>query len=136
MANFNIIQVANNEKLTLPQLKQAILQTIADEYEAASRYRQIADNTTDENVKKVMNSVADEEMVHAGEFQALFESLFSNETELLTKGENEAKVLIGEQVNVAEEVASQVIEKEATEKVGDENETKKKRKIVIVKAGK
>ena len=75
-------------------LKSKIQQCIADEYEAASRYRAIAEISGDENVKKIMNSIADEEIVHVGEFHHLLQSLFPEEVALEQDGVNEASNLI------------------------------------------
>jgi rubrerythrin len=75
--------------LSARELTRAIRQALAAEEEAVHLYEAIADATDDERIKKLMQSVADEERVHAGEFHAALERLLPDEVELMTKGRKE-----------------------------------------------
>ena len=61
------------------------------EEDAVQLYRAHANATTDERAKKLLNDIADEEVVHIGEFQKLIDVLTqSKEKELQLQGEEEA----------------------------------------------
>ena len=66
------------------------------EEEATHLYDTIAEYVSDGRVKKIMEDVAGEEQVHAGEFQKLLKVLEKDETELLEKGEDEAGEKMGD----------------------------------------
>ena len=61
----------NDRKLTKEELIRAIRFDIAAEYEATQLYVQLAESTDDKVAKAVLMDVADEEIVHAGEFLRL-----------------------------------------------------------------
>ena len=54
-------------------------------------YEAIADATGNALVKEVMQDIADEERVHAGEFQRLLKVLLPDEEKLLAKGAAEVE---------------------------------------------
>lgn len=71
------------------ELIRAIRFSIAAEYEAVQLYTQLADSIDDENSKKVLNDIAEEEIVHAGEFIRLLTHLSPKEAELYLEGRKE-----------------------------------------------
>lgn len=73
-----------DKKLDARELSRAIRQSIAEE--AVHLYEAVADATDNELVKKVMQEVADEEKVHAGEFQRVLEILEKDEKKFMEDG--------------------------------------------------
>ena len=80
-----------DKKISKDQLIRAIRFMIAAEYEAVQMYMQIAEATDDELAKKVIKSVSDEEIVHAGEFLALLKKLSPEEDKFYKEGEAEVE---------------------------------------------
>jgi len=80
--------------LSEEELIRAIRFSIADEYEAAQIYEQIAESTENENAKKVLLEIVEEELVHVGEFQKLLFELSPEEKTHYNKGQKEAAELI------------------------------------------
>jgi rubrerythrin len=72
---------------------------ISAELDAASLYRGFAEKIEDKKAKEVLNSVADEEDVHAGEFEVILEKLQPTFRGLAKKGEGE---VMKESTNVEE----------------------------------
>ena len=70
--------------------------SIAAELDAASLYKEYANKTSNEKIKKVMLDIAKEEEVHIGEFQEILNQLNSNYKQNVEEGENEVKQIIGE----------------------------------------
>ena len=66
--------LANNRKLTEPELIRAIRFMVAAEYEAIQLYMQLAESTDNKLTIDVLKDIADEERVHAGEFLRLLKS--------------------------------------------------------------
>jgi len=60
-------------------LERAVRQALAAEEEAVSLYETIADSTDVDIAKKVLQDIADEEKVHAGELYRLLEILTDGE---------------------------------------------------------
>lgn len=83
-----------DRKLTKEELLRALRFVIAAEYEAVQLYEQLADSITDKDVAKVLRDVADEEIVHAGEFMALVKKLNPEEDKLMQEGENETSEML------------------------------------------
>jgi len=75
--------------MTDEELLRAIRFAIAAEYEAVQIYQQIADSTDNQLVADVMRDVADEEVVHAGEFLQLLINLNPGELDLYEEGYDE-----------------------------------------------
>lgn len=82
---------APGDPISHQELVSALRLSIAAELEAAHLYDTIAEYTKDERVKKIMKDVADEEQVHAGEFQHVLELVESDEKEKMEEGVEEAK---------------------------------------------
>lgn len=69
--------------------EEILMAGIAAELDATSLYRFFAKKTTNEAIKKVMLSVANEEEVHAGEFQKVLKQINPNYIKNLEAGEKE-----------------------------------------------
>ncbi len=78
-----------SRKMTDAELARAIRLDIAAELEAVHLYQAHADATDNKLAKKVLNDIADEERVHAGEFQRLLNILVPDEEKLLAQGAEE-----------------------------------------------
>jgi rubrerythrin len=75
--------LANDRKLTHEELVREIRFMVAAEYEATQLYMQLA--------VKVLKEIADEELVHAGEFLRLLRELAPDEEKLYAKGAKEVE---------------------------------------------
>ena len=89
--------VANHKKLTASELIRAIRFLVAAEYEATQMYVQLAESTDHPLAIKVLKDIADEELVHAGEFLRLLHELAPDEAALYAKGAREVEDIIGQQ---------------------------------------
>ena len=83
-------------KLTPEELTRAVRLNIAAELEAVHLYQAHADATDNQLAKKVLLDIADEERVHAGEFQKLLMMLVPDEHRLLAEGADEVVQLAGQ----------------------------------------
>ena len=81
-------------KMNLRELTRAIRMTIAAEQEAVHLYEALADATDDKLTKEVLQDIADEERVHAGEFQRLLNHLLPDEEKHLAKGAKEVEEMV------------------------------------------
>ena len=86
--------LANERKLTNEELVRAIRFMVAAEYEATQLYMQLIDSTENKLAQKVLKDIADEELVHAGEFLRLLHELAPDEKQFYAKGAKEVEVLI------------------------------------------
>ncbi len=75
-----------DRKMTKAELVRALRLNLAAEEEAVHLYESHADATDNELAKKVLHDIADEERVHAGEFQRLINILLEDEAKLLAEG--------------------------------------------------
>jgi len=89
--------MAPDRKLTDRELARAIRMALAAEEEAIHLYEALADAAANPLAAKVLQNIADEESVHAGEFQELLRILLPDEQQLLQKGSDEVKELAGEE---------------------------------------
>jgi rubrerythrin len=90
--------VAPDRKLTDRELARAIRMALAAEEEAVHMYEAMADASGNTLAAKVLQDIADEERVHAGEFQELLRLLLADEQALLKKGIEEVQEMAaGEQ---------------------------------------
>jgi rubrerythrin len=80
-----------DRKLTKEELIRAIRLMIAAEYEAVQLYNQLAESTDDKLAIKVLNDIADEEKVHAGEFLKVLEHLDPEEIKHYEEGKKEVE---------------------------------------------
>jgi rubrerythrin len=84
-------ELANSRKLTGDELVRAIRFMVAAEYEATQMYVQLAESTNNILAKTVLKDIADEELVHAGEFLKLLHELAPGEKALYAKGSKEVE---------------------------------------------
>jgi len=78
-----------DRKMDNNELIRAVRMNLAAEEEATNTYLAHADATNDNDARKVLTSIANEERVHAGEFQRLLEKLSPSEREFLDRGGKE-----------------------------------------------
>lgn len=78
-----------DRKLTDRELVRALRLNLAAEEEAVHLYQAHADATDNPLAKAVLEDIADEERVHAGEFQRLINLLVEDEAEKLAEGAEE-----------------------------------------------
>jgi rubrerythrin len=88
--------VVPGRKMTFRELTRAIRMTLSAEEEAVHLYEAIADATDNESAKKVLQDIANEERVHAGEFQRLLSLLLPDEDTFLKQGADEVNELTAE----------------------------------------
>jgi rubrerythrin len=86
--------LANDRKLTESELIRAIRFMVAAEYEAVQLYMQLAESTDDELAQEVLEDIADEERVHAGEFLRLLKHLAPDEDKFYDEGAEEVQEMI------------------------------------------
>jgi rubrerythrin len=83
--------LASDRKLTHEELVREIRFMVAAEYEATQLYMQLAESTDNKLAVKVLKEIADEELVHAGEFMRLLRELAPDEEKLYAKGAKEVE---------------------------------------------
>ena len=83
--------LANDRKLTDEELARAIRFMMAAEYEATQLYTQLAESTDNKLAVKVLKEIADEELVHVGEFLRLLHELAHNDEKFYAKGAKEVE---------------------------------------------
>ena len=88
--------LANERKLTHEELVRAIRFLVAAEYEAVQMYVQLAESTDNKFAVAVLKDIADEELVHAGEFLKLLHYLAPEEAKLYEKGAKEVDGILSE----------------------------------------
>ena len=86
-------ELANSRKLTDQELIRAIRFMVAGEYEATQMYMQLAESTGNKLAVAVLKDIADEELVHAGEFLKLLYELAPDEKALYAKGAKEVEAI-------------------------------------------
>ena len=86
--------LANDRKLTDKELIRAIRFFYAAEYEAAQLFTQLAESTDNKLAIAVLKDIANEELVHAGEFLRLLQELAPDEKKFYTKGAMEVEEII------------------------------------------
>ena len=86
--------LANDRKLTDEELVRAIRFSVAAEYEAIQLYLQLAESTDNKLAVEVLQDIADEERVHAGEFLRLLRELAPDEGKFYAKGAKEVEAEI------------------------------------------
>ena len=86
--------LASERKLTHEELVRAIKFMIAAEYEAVQLYMQLAESIDHKLAREVLEDIADEERVHAGEFLRLLRELAPDEEKFYTEGAEEVDEMI------------------------------------------
>lgn len=84
----------NERKLSKEELIRAIRFSIASEFEAIQLYEQLAESIDNEDAKKLLLEVADDEKEHTGNFLYLLKLLSPDEEKHYTEGHKEAKEII------------------------------------------
>ena len=87
--------VSTPEKFTDRELTRALRDAIIAENGAIKQYETVVDATDNDDVKEILQSIADEEKVHVGELQALLKRLLSDEQEFLDDGAKEVEKDLG-----------------------------------------
>jgi len=80
-----------DRKLTDAELVRAIRFMIAAEYEAIQLYQQLAESTDNKLAIEVLEDIANEERVHAGEFLRLLHELAPEEEKFYKEGAGEVE---------------------------------------------
>lgn len=104
--------MATDRKVTHEELIRAIRFSIAAEYEAVQLYIQLAESTDNRLAQEVLRDIADEELVHVGEFLRVLKELAPNEAALYAEGEAEVDEIIASlaQGKSAEKSSGDVVE--------------------------
>lgn len=105
--------LAAGRNLTPEELVRAVRFMVAAEYEAVQMYVQLAESTDNVLAKTVLMDIADEEIVHAGEFLRLLKELAPTEEALYAEGALEVQAMIDGLRGAANENAVQPPEGEA-----------------------
>ena len=88
--------ITPSRKMTDAELARALRLDLAAEEEAVHLYEAHADATDNKLAKKVLRDIANEERVHAGEFQRLLNILLKDEEKFLAEGAEEVDELANE----------------------------------------
>lgn len=80
-------------KLTGRELTRALRMALSAEEEAVHLYESLADATDQELARSVLQDVANEERVHAGEFQRLLSILLEDEAGWMAEGAGEVDAM-------------------------------------------
>jgi rubrerythrin len=83
--------LAKDRKLTDAELIRAIRFMVSAEYEAIQMYMQLAESTTNKLAIEVLEDIANEERVHAGEFLRLLHELAPDEEKFYKEGAEEVE---------------------------------------------
>ena len=81
--------LANDRKLKDQELIRAIRFMVAAEYEAIQLYMQLAESTDNKLAIRVLQGIANEERIHAGEFLRLLHEIAPDEEKFYTEGAEE-----------------------------------------------
>ena len=83
--------LASDRKLTKSELIRAIRFLVAAEYEAVQMYMQLAESIDNKLAAEVLEDIANEERVHAGEFLRLLKELAPDEEKYYAEGAKEVE---------------------------------------------
>jgi len=83
--------LAHGRKLTKAELIRAIRFLVSAEYEAVQMYMQLAESIDNKLAAEVLEDIADEERVHAGEFLRLLKELAPDEEKFYAEGAQEVE---------------------------------------------
>ena len=86
--------LAKDRRLTQSELIRAIRFMVAAEYEAVQLYIQLAESTDNALADAVLRDIAEEEIVHAGEFLRLLKELAPEEEKYYAEGAQEVEELM------------------------------------------
>ena len=83
--------LAHGRKLTKAELIRAMRFLVAAEYEAVQMYMQLAESIDNKLAAEVLEDIANEERVHAGEFLRLLKELAPDEEKFYAEGAREVE---------------------------------------------
>ena len=83
--------LAKDRKLTKSELIRAIRFLVSAEYEAVQMYMQLAESIDNKLAAEVLEEIANEERVHAGEFLRLLKELAPDEDKFYAEGAKEVE---------------------------------------------
>ena len=86
--------LAKDRKLTKSELIRAIRLLVSAEYEAVQMYMQLAESIDNKLAAEVLEDIANEERVHAGEFLRLLKELAPDEEKFYAEGAKEVEAEI------------------------------------------
>ena len=86
--------LAKDRKLTKSELIRAIRLLVSAEYDAVQMYMQLAESVDNKLAAEVLEDIANEERVHAGEFLRLLKELAPDEEKFYAKGAKEVEAEI------------------------------------------
>ncbi|MEM0197305.1 MAG: family 1 encapsulin nanocompartment shell protein [Fervidicoccaceae archaeon] len=89
------LELPPKRQFSREEIMEALRLNIIAELDAVNLYEQLANYTSDDNVRKVLLDIAKEEKTHAGEFLALLKSLDPEQVAELATGAEEVKKLTG-----------------------------------------
>jgi len=82
-------------KVSKENINKAVLRLgMIAELDAVNLYEQLADNATDEGIKRVFLDIANEEKEHVGEFKTLLNKFDAEQVELEEKGRKEVEEIL------------------------------------------
>lgn len=81
-------------KLTNEELLRAIRFSLASEFEAIQLYEQLKESIDNEECKKLLEEIANDEKEHAGNFLYLIKHLSKEESDIYEEGAKEAKEIM------------------------------------------
>lgn len=84
----------NDKKIKKDELIRCIRFSIASEFEAIQLYEQIEESTDNQEAKKLLHEIAQDEKVHVGNFLYLLKILAPQEKEFYIEGAEEANKVI------------------------------------------
>jgi rubrerythrin len=89
----SFVGVVPGKKMDKRELARALRLSLSAEEEAIHLYEALADATDNQLAKTVLQDIANEEKVHAGEFQKLLNILLEDEEKRLAEGAEEVNEL-------------------------------------------
>ena len=95
------------------ELSRAIRDALIAEEGAIKQYESIVDATGNEDIKKILQDIANEERVHVGELQKLLNDLLPDEEKLITEGIEEVKQELGESTEESTEETNAIVVEDA-----------------------
>ncbi len=87
----------SDRKLTKEELIRAIRFSIASEFEAIQIYEEIEEVIDNDEAKKILHEIAEDEKVHVGNFLYLLKLLCPDEESFYKQGIAEAKEIINDE---------------------------------------
>lgn len=86
--------LARKQKITDSEMIRALRICLASEYEAAQLYQQLAESITDKTAIKVLTDIANEELIHVGEFHRLIHELSPDDEKYCKLGMKEVERIL------------------------------------------